>query len=320
MEDIYRIWLGQLSVMVSGTVRAEFVVEPGERESFRYVLNWPDDNSTIAAAERIISAVSSSQSAIIKPNESSCGESGEPHDVLGCPVIICGHFLGVVVVEITGRSQQMRQSAAQLVQNSIKWLEVLLQQQQGSSQAHLAYLVSLVSIALEPIELSQSLTQLVNAVSLRYDCLRVSIGFVTKGEVEVVAISQTLAVEVDLNEARAIRDAMGEACDQSAVIVWPIANSSDFQLTKFHHVLSEQSLGNVTIVSLPLAHVNHVVGALLCVREKQLFTEAELNELRQISLLLGPVLEVRRERERSLSRHCCHILSRLVGRFWAAIT
>jgi RND family efflux transporter MFP subunit len=97
-----------------------------------------------------------------------------------------------------------------------------------------------------------------------------------------------------------MRDAMSECLDQGTTVMYPMQSADSALITRFHGQLAEMQQG-VAICTVPLVKNSKAVGALLLERSADKpFTPAAVEQCEQIGLLLGPVLETRRQDERPL--------------------
>ncbi|MCK5914354.1 MAG: HlyD family efflux transporter periplasmic adaptor subunit, partial [Desulfuromusa sp.] len=131
-------------------------------------------------------------------------------------------------------------------------------------------------------------------------CQRVSLGFMRHNQIRIEAISQTQKIDRQANFARALRDAMNEAVDQSSVLIYPIEAESSTLVIQMHTKLADQQQGSA-ICTIPLIKNGKAIGALLLERSiDEPFSEETVEQCQQVGLLIGPVLETRRREESPL--------------------
>ncbi len=291
--------------MLPGSVRAQLLTGSAEEDSFSHLLYWPEDEAQDQAlASRIVQAVMRSKQAVVKSRSSILDSTGKPLDCLGCPLFVDDRLAGIVIVEMTSRSQPMQQAAAQMVQNSAKWLDIMIKQHEQVSRKQLINLIDLVAAALGQNSYRAALTEVVNELARRFSCERVTIGFSRFRKIAVEAVSQSHALEHNSNLARALKDAMGEAVDQAAVIVFPEVTRSNALATTLHQQLAGRIQGGTSICTIPLVNQGRMIGALLLERSADNpFTPETVEQCQQAGLLLGPVLDTRRKTEQSVLRH-----------------
>lgn len=121
---------------------------------------------------------------------------------------------------------------------------------------------------------------LCNEVNARFDCSRVSIGWLKKGYIRVQAISHMERFEKKMDAVQSLETAMEEAFDQDQEILIP-KDSRHYSITRDHeHFAASQ--GIKSILSLPIRLNNETIGVLTCEREEIPFKENEVNVLRLI--------------------------------------
>lgn len=131
---------------------------------------------------------------------------------------------------------------------------------------------------------------------LKFD--RVSIGFVVDGYAEVVAISHGAALEARQEVNRNVSAAMDEAIDQAASICFPPLEAGHPRITLAHAELVRKNGGSVC--SVPIVSMGRVAGALTLERSSATpLSSQEIAVCEQIVNLVGPVLLLKRESERS---------------------
>src|SRR3972149_2872066 len=85
----------------------------------------------------------------------------------------------------------------------------------------------------------------------RLDADRVTLGFLRRGRARAVAVSHSAKFSRSSNLVRAIEQAMDEAIDQRALVVWPQPSDWRPQVARAHAELARQhAVGNVCTVPL----------------------------------------------------------------------
>ncbi|NJC87908.1 MAG: GAF domain-containing protein [Desulfuromonas sp.] len=117
-----------------------------------------------------------------------------------------------------------------------------------------------------------------NEIAARYQCGRVSLGWLEGGYVRLQAISHMERFEKKMEVVQALESVMEEAFDQDEEITWPPADDST-AITRNHEVYArEQSVP--FMACLPLRLEEAPVAVLCCERAEQAFTLPELRGLR----------------------------------------
>lgn len=130
---------------------------------------------------------------------------------------------------------------------------------------------------------------LCNEAAARFQCERVSLGWLHHGNVRLQAISHTEKFEKKMAAVLALESVMEEAIDQDEEVVFPEPEDADTIARVHERFAAEQGAGHV--VSLPLRRDEEPVAALTLERAASPFDEAELRSLRmlcdQIATRLG---------------------------------
>ncbi len=137
---------------------------------------------------------------------------------------------------------------------------------------------------------------LCNEVASRFNCDRVSLGWLKDGYVRVQAISHIERFEKKMDVVQALEAVMEEALDQDTEIVWPSPPEGHF-ITRSHESFSKRE-GASDIVSLPMRIEGVPVAVLTCERSGDSFAEETVRGLRLLSDLATRRLGDLRDRDR----------------------
>ena len=300
MNNILQTWLFQQCRMLPGSIHAVLLTGPPDEGQYNRALFWPDKHRDHSVLSQVAQVTLRNKQAVIKIQKNKVKTTGEPLDVMACPLFLKGQLFGVIAIEMTSRSQPMQKSTVQQVQAGAKWLETMILLNGSTDREQLVNLVDLVATGLEHEEFKVAATQVTNELAERFSCRRVSLGFLRYHQVRVEALSHSSRIDQHSNLVRAIRDAMSESLDQKITVVYPVASDANMLNTRFHARLSKFQQG-AAICTLPLIKNGKAVGALLMERvADKPFTAETVEQCEQIGLLLGPVLETRRRDERPL--------------------
>jgi RND family efflux transporter MFP subunit len=153
---------------------------------------------------------------------------------------------------------------------------------------------------------------LVTAMATRFGCDRVSIGFVRRGRVRIEAVSHSADFGKQTNLIRAIGNAMDEAVDQQASVVYPELPGKTFVL-RDQAELSRQ-FGNGSICSIPLKGHQDIVGAITLERGANMPFDSETVELcESVAAIAGPLLEIHRREDQWLWKKVLASTRRTLG-------
>jgi len=300
MEKVLQTWLFHQCRMLSGSIHAVLLTGPPDEGPYNRALYWPDKQRDHSVLSRAAQEALRNKQAVIETGKNKVEKTGEPLDVLACPLFLNDRLFGVVAIEITSRSQPMQQATVKQVQLGAKWLETMIHLHGSTAKEQLVNLVDLVAAGLEHEQFRVAATEVTNELAERFSCQRVSLGFLRYNRVRVEALSHSSRIDQHSNMVRAIRDAMSESLDQGATVVYPVVSDDTVLVTRFHALLAKAQQG-AAICTLPLIKNGKALGALLLERAADKpFTAETVEQCEQIGLLLGPVLETRRRDERPL--------------------
>ncbi len=117
-----------------------------------------------------------------------------------------------------------------------------------------------------------------NALATRFECERVSLGWLERGFVRVKAISRTEKFEKQMEAVQQLESAMEECFDQDDEVVWPAPADSNL-VTRDHAVYAEARKAE-HLCAVPVRDEGEPVGVVLCERNGTPFSEVEVRQLR----------------------------------------
>ena len=136
----------------------------------------------------------------------------------------------------------------------------------------------------------------VNELASRYQCARVSLGWLGGEYIRLQAISHMERFEKKMDIVRLLEAAMEEAFDQDEEILWPPPGDSA-AVVRDHETFS-RSRDTRFMVSLPIRIDEEAVGVLTCERDKKPFSETDVRGLRVLSDQAARRLADLKERDR----------------------
>lgn len=119
-----------------------------------------------------------------------------------------------------------------------------------------------------------------NELASRYQCSRVSLGWLKGGYIRLSAMSHMERFEKKMDAVQVLETAMEEAYDQDEEILWPKPRTGT-SVARDHEILSKD-VGAEYIVSLPIRLDDMPVGVVTCERMQKGFSEAEIRGIRLI--------------------------------------
>jgi len=117
-----------------------------------------------------------------------------------------------------------------------------------------------------------------NEIASRYQCSRVSFGWLSKGYVRLQAISHMEKFEKKMDVVQSLEAAMEESFDQNEEIIWP-SPTAQTTVTRDHEVYT-RTQGIACMASLPIRVDDEVIGVLSCERMHKAFSDEDLRGLR----------------------------------------
>ncbi|MBM3879913.1 MAG: HlyD family efflux transporter periplasmic adaptor subunit [Verrucomicrobia bacterium] len=117
-----------------------------------------------------------------------------------------------------------------------------------------------------------------NGLADRFQCERVSLGWLGRGFVRLRAISRTERFNKQMAAVHALEVLMEEALDQDDEILWPQPTGSTAVARDHEKFAREQGVAH--LVSLPLRLADQPVAGLTCERQARPFAPTEVQQLR----------------------------------------
>jgi RND family efflux transporter MFP subunit len=288
-----------------------------DADSLAPVACWPAGSSASDGLLATARTAMEQRRGIVNSNGDATTSGAERIDTIACPLTISNQVIGIVALEVASRPEDQQRAVMQLLRWGSTWLEMLVQQHTTATQQQLVTVLETTALCLEHRHLQAAATALATELAQRLSCNRVSIGFLRGHRMQIRALSHTARPDVKTNLQHAIAAAMEEAVDQDAMLVFPAATDSPVQVTHAHAILARED-GNGSICSIPLIDDGRPIGALTLERPaNQPFDAATVELARQIAVLAGPALELKRRDDRSLlvkaGESLYGLLTRLLG-------
>jgi len=119
---------------------------------------------------------------------------------------------------------------------------------------------------------------LCNAVASRYQCDRVSLGWLEKGYIELKSISRTERFDKNMAAAKALELTMEECFDQDDEIIYPAPEGAVFVNRDHEKFAAQNASGHM--VSAPIRVDGSPAAVLTCERQAKGFSAGEVQQLR----------------------------------------
>ncbi len=307
-EAFCAAWLSLLCGMIQGVNGGVVLLgAPEEGRAFAPAAFWPDRQRDLKHLADVAERALRERRGLIVKREiklSSVGTARDRFDI-AYPIQAGARLFGVAALDIDPRSEEQLNEVMRQLQWGSAWLELLYHRSQGSSdsalQGRLQAVVETIATAVSQDSFRGAAVAFATALAIRFECDRVSLGFPRRGHIRVEALSHSAQFKKETNLMRAIGGAMDEAFDQQIAINFPALNG-EVQVTRAHAELARQ-YGNGAICSVPLSGYGRTLGMLTLERAAERpFDRGEIDICEAIVGLAGPMLEVRRQEDRSIVR------------------
>lgn len=233
---------------------------------------------------------------------------------VGFPLEVDSQLVGAVVIEVLAGSDRELQRIRRQIYWATAWIEVVVRREQLAERnavcARLQQVLALVGTACSSERFSEAASALVTELATQFSCDRVSVGFIRRDHVRVMALSHSTNLTKETNLLYSIGKAMDESLDQGHTLVWPpLAHYGDGGLLVAHEELTRVT-GSGAVCTVPLHVDTQAVGALTFERSvDRPFDVSEIERCEAVGALAGPILESRRREDRWL-------ITKALDSFW----
>ena len=222
------------------------------------------------------------------------------YDVTVMPLHYNDELIGCVIFLQPTRSAEHKKAVSQLFKWGTTWLELTLKANFEEENRLDPLVTTLTKLSLQDTPLMVSTHEVCNLLSSELGCTRVSLGIMRGLQVDTLAISNQLRFDARSTQIRSIESAMEEAIDQKDIIFYPQKVEKLSLIAHKHNILS-QSNGDINVVSIPFSVGVDFMGAITLLREiSKPFTKQEIDILRYATELLGAVIALKMQEEKSL--------------------
>ncbi len=308
-QEYYQGWIGLQSALIPGAVQS-LLLTAGEGQRFSPVAGWPRGGGEPARLSGVLERVIEDGRGLVMELDRS------GRYAMAYPVAVDGRMFAVVAVELAAAREADLKRAMEQLQWGASWLELLLRRRQSDEdQAQLARLrtaVDMLALTLDRPSCGEAAMTFVTELAAASGCERVSLGFVHGRSVRLEAVSHSAEVNLKMNLTRNIERVMDEALLQRREISFPTDDAT--VICREHEVLSRQQ-AMAAVLTLPLYGQDRYYGALTVERAAdQPFSARDVEFFRAVAALAGPILEARRQADRSVPAHARASLEEAAGR------
>jgi Barrel-sandwich domain of CusB or HlyD membrane-fusion/GAF domain len=224
------------------------------------------------------------------------------------PIQMDGRVVGVVALDVEQAASREPRDIMRHLQWSVAWVREFLRREQGAADRSMAerttLALDLIAAAMEE-ETSRSACRVAaTELALRLDCERVSFGFLAHGHSEVAGISHSAQFGKRMNLVQQLAEAMDEAIDQHAVVLFPPQDEDEGALVRAHEALSKGH-GAAYVLTVPMFAKDRFVGAATFERAAgKPFDQSTIDIAEAVASILGPALFDKRLNDRLLVVKC----------------
>lgn len=221
---------------------------------------------------------------------------------LAYPVQLDGSAIAAAAFDIAPGADP-RQAMRQL-QWAAAWLRDWRRRQDAAASRRTAerttLALDLLAASLEEEGFAAACRIAVTELATRFACERVAIGFARGRRSHVVAISHSAQFGQSMSLVRRLAEAMDEAIDQRAPVLFPAPDDDALMATRAHAALAGAH-GAGSVLTVPLFVRDRFAGAVLFERAAdQPFDQTAIDLAEAVAAILAPALIDKREAERSL--------------------
>jgi len=298
-------WLAILCSQI-GDVRAGLLLLNSDQEhTFVPGAVWPGKEVDLSYLAPVAQGALTARRGQVTPYSRQEGASHLKGAYVVYPVEVAHELKGAVVLDVVDRPSDRLQHALRLIHWGQSWLVDMFRQkilqERDQKLARLTLANSLMASVLQEPTGRGSALVLVNELSAKLGCDRVSLGYEWQGMVKVEAISHTAIFDPKAKLIGLIAEAMDEVLDAHDLLVYP--SQGDAALTAVGQSALAQESQAAAVLSVPLIDEGQVMGVLTLERHQgAVFTAIEIDTCQVIGLLMGPILAMKRIKDRSLTR------------------
>lgn len=306
LKTIALTWLSWQCRMVSGVICGALFLPDNSGKLEDPVAHWPETDgsaSFLTGAAELIGVARLTQSksnSSIRSNQPYGENKGQTCDLLACPLLIDDKLTAIVTLMVSPRSKPQCHAVLQLLDWGIYWLESLLRQEVAARRTNGELNLQLLSSLLRHDNSKAAVIETVNILADHLNCDRVCIGLCSGVSTRLVALSHVSHFDRDSQLIREIEAVMDEAVDQCSSILYSNNSAPSEAVVQAHASLNRQR-GKPSICTIPLEGRAGYIGAISCEREgDHPFSQDTLAHCEKVAGLVGPIIEMMVQEERSL--------------------
>lgn len=295
-------WLNLHCQMISSVHCAILVLSSTADADLEPAASWPSKHNDVEALLQSGRLALKNKKPILQNSPSS-------HDqakvcICAYPLIHHNNLIGTLVIQVENPSQEKLKAIQHLLNLGSAWLQISPNSQEATTIAsRLATVLEITAKSLERATLQDSATSVITHLAQTFNCDRVSFGqLVEKNRINVTAISDSARIDRRSEVIQKIESAMEESLDDVQTLTYPLAT----QTSPMQKRLCEKHK-NGAVCSLLLNNNGKVSGVLTFERHNGLvFDPATVDLLETIAAMIGPVFDMKRLQDRSITTKVWH--------------
>ncbi len=224
------------------------------------------------------------------------------------PVQVDSSVAGVVALDVEqGATRDPRDLMRQL-QWSVAWVRDFVRRSSAAADRAVAdrttLALDLIAAALEEDNARSACRVAATELAFRLGCERVSFGFFKRGHIEIAGVSHSAQFGKRMNLIQQLGEAMEEAIDQHAAVLFPPTKQDEHMLVRAHDALAK-SHGAGFILTVPMFVHDRFVGAATFERASgSPFDQSTIDIAEAVASILGPALFDKRLNDRPIIIKC----------------
>jgi multidrug efflux pump subunit AcrA (membrane-fusion protein) len=301
-------WLGLACRMIPGAGAAVLVLARDASGTLHPVARFPaggtGDPALLAAAQLAVNE----RRGVLQPPPAAAPQQAAR---LAYPILLDDALVGAVGIEVAAAALRDSRQPMRQLQWAVSWVRDFLRRRRTGAEQQAAERMSLaldlLAAVLEEERFNAACRLAATELATRLGCIRVSVGLLRRGQSEVESISHSAQFGKRMNLVRLVAEAMDEAIDQRAVVLFPSQADDETVLTRAHAALAADD-GAGHILTVPLFVKDRFIGAVTFERDAEPFDQAAIDLAEAVVSILGPALADKRANDRWLIGKCVDAL------------
>ncbi len=298
-------WLQLVCAQIGGARTGLLLHDPDQTGNFVPAALWPDSKADLRYLAPVAERVLIDRRGIVLAGDGTPERMRHKPAHVGYPIEVDGIVHGVAVLDLGVVTDAHLAMALRQLHWASAWVVDRVRSRKVAERdvqiAGLSFAANMAAIALQEPGFHLAALAIVNQLAIGLKCDRVSIGIRSGHRIEIEAISNAATFDRRMSLAQLIGAAMEDVIDHETEIVHPPRSDDDLMPTS--HAILAQTFGDVAICSVPLLQDNRISGAITLERDiigGVPFDEDTIARGKAVGALLGPILMLKRENERSL--------------------